>query len=227
MAKNFYGVLGVAQTATEEEIRRTFRELARQRHPDRFEGAEKVKAEREFQEITEAFNVLADARRRRIHDRELEGAGRGPASPRTGGSAPSASGAEDQAKLLRAVLAEGVKAYKRQDFAAAAESFGRATRIDPGSPQAWYNLALTQSHQSGGGPRARRAIEKACELEPMKPAYLKLAGRLYAEAGMKSRAEGFLENALAWGGPDDEVESTLAALRGESRGRRGFFGKVR
>jgi curved DNA-binding protein CbpA len=67
MARDFYSVLAVPRNATEEQIRQRFRELARLRHPDRFQGTEKEKAEREFQEITQAFNILADAERRRQH----------------------------------------------------------------------------------------------------------------------------------------------------------------
>ena len=220
MAKNFYAVLGVAPTATEDEIRRRFRKLARERHPDRFQGEEKARAEREFQEVTQAFNVLADTERRRVHDADLAGHGSGGSRPATG-SGPQ----EDQTALLRATLAQGVQLYRAGDHAAAADSFVRATTIDPESPQAWYNLALTQSRQQGRSARAREAIEKALEIEPMKPAYLKLAGRLYADAGMKTRAEKYLEKALTWGGPDEAIEKTLEELRGESR--RGLFGKAR
>ncbi len=225
MAKNFYAVLGVPQTATEEEIRRRFRKLARERHPDRFQGADKARAEREFQEVTQAFNALVDPERRRVHDGDLASGSGGSGSGKSArGTAPS-GGAEDQAQLLRAVLAQGVQCYKMGDYSAAADSFGRATKIDPESPQAWYNLALTQSRQAGRGARARAAVETACRLDPMKPAYLKLAGRLFAEAGLTSRAEGYLQKALTWGGPDPEVEKKLEELRGG--GRRGLFGKAR
>ena len=224
MAKNFYAVLGVSQTATEEEIRRRFRQLARERHPDRFQGEDKPRAEREFQEVTQAFNVLVDPERRRVHDGDLA-SGTAAAGGKTARASSPGGGAEDQAQLLRAVLAQGVQCYKMGDHAAAADSFGRATKIDPDSPQAWYNLALTQSRLPGRGGRARAAIETACELEPMKPAYLKLAGRLFAEAGMAGRAESYLQKALTWGGPDPEVEKKLEELRGG--GRRGLFGKAR
>ena len=71
MPSDYYAVLGVAREAGAGEIRRRFRELARERHPDRFQGEEKARAEREFQALTEAFNVLYDPARRRLHDAEL------------------------------------------------------------------------------------------------------------------------------------------------------------
>ena len=45
MARDLYAVLAVPRNATEEQIRQRFRETARLRHPDRFQGAEKETAE--------------------------------------------------------------------------------------------------------------------------------------------------------------------------------------
>ena len=65
MARDFYAVLALSRSASEDQIRQRFRELARARHPDRFRGQEKVRAEKDFQDITEAFNALIDPARRR------------------------------------------------------------------------------------------------------------------------------------------------------------------
>jgi len=72
MAKNYYGVLGLAQNATDEDVRRRFKKLAREKHPDRFQGEEKLRVERDFQALTEAFNVLTDPERRRVHDDSVD-----------------------------------------------------------------------------------------------------------------------------------------------------------
>jgi len=217
--KSYYAVLGVARNATEEEIRRRFRKLALEKHPDRFPGQEKQLAEREFQDLTEAFNVLSDAERRRVHDLDLH--------RKAGASGrPGAGPGEDQSQLVKAYLARGVQAYKEGDFGAAAETFERATRVDPENPQAWYNLALTCSRQERLLSRAAGAAERACELEPMKPSYLKLAGRLLVRTGQAVRAQRYLEEALTWGGPDAEIERALGELRGDARSRRGRFGKA-
>lgn len=219
MAKNYYAVLGLAQNATDEEIRRRFKTLAREKHPDRFEAAAKRRAEEDFQAITEAFNVLTSPERRRIHDEDLLRTGK-----------PSRAGAagetEDRSRLVKAMLARGVQAYREGDYGAARETFKRATQVDPKSAQAWYNLAQTCSREERWTSTALAAAEKACELEPMKASYLKLAGRLFAEAGRTERARRFLEAALTWGGSDAEVEAALEELRGRQKGRRGFFGKA-
>lgn len=217
MARNYYAVLGVPQNATDEEIRRRFKALAREKHPDRHQGEAKRQAEQDFQTLTEAFNVLTDAARRRIHDADLSRAGA--PSRRPGG------GGEDRGQLVKATLARGVKAYKAGDLTSARESFERASQLDPKSAQAWYNLALTCSRHEKWLSGALTAAETACELEPMKPSYLKLAGRVFARAGRTERARRFLEEALTWGGSDPEVEDALEELRGQ-KARRGFFGKA-
>jgi curved DNA-binding protein CbpA len=226
MAKNYYVVLGVSQDASDREIRTRFKELARQNHPDRFEGEEKREAERSFQELTEAFNVLTHAERRRVHDAGLTH----PGGRRTASDpAPGAAESGDRAQLVRAYLARGVRAYKEGDYSSAAESFDRATEVDPKNPQAWYNLALTCSRQKRLLRRALDAIEQACELEPMKISYRKLAGKLYVQAGLEGRAEEHYKKALSWVGSDVEIEQALQELRtkgarsGSSK-RKGFFG---
>jgi len=215
MAKNYYGVLGLPQNATDEDVRRRFKKLARENHPDRFQGEEKLRAERDFQAITEAFNVLTDPERRRVHDADLTRAG----------SSQSGSSAGDPSQMVKAFLAHGVKAYKAGDYATARESFEQATQVDPENSQGWYNLALTYSRQERWRIGALRAAERACELEPMKPAYLKLAGRIFARAGRTEQAERYLQKALTWGGSDAEIEAELEELRGHQKGRRGLFGK--
>jgi curved DNA-binding protein CbpA len=65
--KDYYGVLGVAAEATDDELRRVYRRLALQWHPDRNPG--RPEAEERFKEISEAYAVLIDAAKRREYDR--------------------------------------------------------------------------------------------------------------------------------------------------------------
>jgi curved DNA-binding protein len=64
--KDYYQVLGVAKTASQGEIRKAFRALARQHHPD--VAKDKKAAEGRFKEINEAYEVLGDAERRKKYD---------------------------------------------------------------------------------------------------------------------------------------------------------------
>ncbi len=64
--KDFYKILGVAKDATEADIKKTYRKLARQFHPDSNPGD--AKAEAKFKEISEAFSVLSDKEQRKEYD---------------------------------------------------------------------------------------------------------------------------------------------------------------
>jgi curved DNA-binding protein CbpA len=212
MIKSYYDVLAVPQNATSEQVRARFLDLTRQRHPDRFQGAEKERAEREFQEITAAFNVLSNPERRRQHDLDL-------ARPLV------QSQAADPGQLARVYLQRGVRAYKGRNYLEAAENFDRATKAQPDNARAWHHLALASSHQRRWLSRATVAIAKACELEPMNADFLKLAGRICESAGMTLRAEQYYNESLKWGGDDPEVERRLDELRkAAKKSKQGFFG---
>ncbi len=140
MARDFYAVLGVPRNATEEQIRQRFRELARERHPDRFQGAEKQQAEIEFQEITQAFNMLSDPERRRQHDLEL-------ARPRT----PTARSA---AARRASTCSAASRPTRRRTSSRRPTTSTAPPRPIPPTRQAWHHLALACSQQPSWLPRA-------------------------------------------------------------------------
>jgi tetratricopeptide (TPR) repeat protein len=209
MARDFYAILSVPKNATEEQIRQRFRQVARERHPDRFLGDQKTTAEAAFQEITQAFNVLSDPERRRQHDLELNRPKEGPSDPK---------------QLARVYLQRGVKAYREKNLLEAADNFDRATRADPVSAQAWYNLALTCVQNPVWIERAVTAIERACELEPMNPGYWKQAGRICGLGGQNERAAACYRKAIEWGDDDPAIQQALDDLAKPSR--RSLFGKT-
>jgi len=64
--KDYYGTLGVKNTATPEEIRKAFRKAARRYHPDVNPGDKR--AEEKFKEISEANDILSDEKKRKVYD---------------------------------------------------------------------------------------------------------------------------------------------------------------
>ncbi|MBI4094638.1 MAG: molecular chaperone DnaJ [Candidatus Liptonbacteria bacterium] len=63
MAKNYYQILGVGKSASEEEIKKAYRKLAHKYHPDKHGGDEK-----KFKEINEAYQVLSNSEKRERYD---------------------------------------------------------------------------------------------------------------------------------------------------------------
>jgi molecular chaperone DnaJ len=79
--RDYYQILGVPRTATQEDIKRAFRQLAREYHPD---VNQDPRADERFKEINEAYQVLSDPARRAQYDRGGRvplGAGPGDPSP--------------------------------------------------------------------------------------------------------------------------------------------------
>src|SRR5262245_24508086 len=128
MKVNYYEVLGVERSANEQQIRDRFRQLARENHPDRYRGPDKAEAERKFQNLTEAVNVLTNPARRKQHDAEL-----------ASGKSVSPT---DFTQVAKVYLGKGVKAWKEGDIRAAYENFDMAVKHNPQDAKAFHYLAL-------------------------------------------------------------------------------------
>ncbi|MFI1160574.1 molecular chaperone DnaJ [Streptomyces sioyaensis] len=85
--KDYYKVLGVPKDATEAEIKKAYRKLAREYHPDANKGD--AKAEERFKEISEANDILGDSKRRKEYDEARALFGNGGFRPGPGGGGGS------------------------------------------------------------------------------------------------------------------------------------------
>lgn len=66
--RDYYEILGVKKSASLEEIRKSYRELALRYHPDRVPHEQKKESEEKFKEISEAYAILSDSQKRALYD---------------------------------------------------------------------------------------------------------------------------------------------------------------
>src|ERR1043166_8062284 len=123
--EDYYHVLGVDRKATPEEIRKVYRRLARKYHPDVNPGDKA--AEERFKKITEAYDVLSDAKKRQMYDRVgyyQEGAGAPPPPGARGGRPGDFSGfdfsdwAETESEAARPIFRDLFSNFSRRGEAA-------------------------------------------------------------------------------------------------------------
>ncbi len=97
--RDYYEVLGVGRSSTEEEIKKAYRKLAVKYHPDKNPGDHE--AEDRFKELGEAYDVLMDPQKRGAYDRY------GHAAFQQGGGMGGAGGFHDPFDLFREVFGAG------------------------------------------------------------------------------------------------------------------------
>jgi len=98
MAEDYYKTLGVSRNASQGDIQKAYRELARKYHPDL--NPNNAAAKQKFQEVQKAFDVLNDSEKREMYDRygsafESMGGGPGRGDPQWGAAGPSQFHFED------------------------------------------------------------------------------------------------------------------------------------
>jgi len=67
MPKDYYEILGVSRDASSDDLKKAYRRLARENHPDTSKDPKEV-AEEKFKEISEAYEVLSDEGKRKTYD---------------------------------------------------------------------------------------------------------------------------------------------------------------
>lgn len=113
MARDYYGILGVAKNASDQDIKRAYRKLARELHPDVNPSED---AQHKFGEVTTAYEVLSDPQKRKIVDLggdPMDGGGRGGAGAATRSPASAASATSWTPSSARPAAAEAVAGVAR------------------------------------------------------------------------------------------------------------------
>ena len=193
---NYYEILGVPRKATSAEVRAAYVRLARERHPDRFtDPAEKARAHEFFKELTTAFNILSNDRRRQEYDQEQ--------------SKPKAAA---PLEIARQAFETGAQKLKARDFHEAVQQFRVAVRLVPEDARYHAALGSALSHNPHWIREAIESVERAIQLAPEEPAlHIELA-RLLDGQGLKLRARKAAEAALRLAPQDPRVIVAAAEL---------------
>ena len=156
--KDYYAVLGVPQGATEKEITRAYRKLAKQYHPDANPGNKE--AEERFKEISAAYDVLGDAEKRKEYDevREMVASGVGPAVRAASAAArwpaaPAASRTSGSTTRRPAAISADLSATCSAGGARSAAVATRARRARSAARTSRPSCTSTSSTRSTASPR--------------------------------------------------------------------------
>ncbi|GAA3299973.1 hypothetical protein GCM10020295_39490 [Streptomyces cinereospinus] len=176
--KDYYKVLGVPKDATEAEIKKAYRKLAREFHPDANKG--NVKAEERFKEISEANDILGDPKKRKEYDeaRALFGNGGFGPGPGAGGGTFNFDlgdlfgGAQGEGRRAAASAADSVTSSGACSTGAArpapGPSRGAARTSSPRSPSASPRRSRARPSRCAC-PRRRRARPAPAPATPTAP----------------------------------------------------------
>lgn len=195
-----YVLLGVGPTASGDEIRKTYFNLARQLHPDRLAALgiadEAHVAHKVFAQLNTAFSILSDTKRRTEYDNLL---GRGGEAAL---AAEQAKADELASKIFASEEAykKGESALKREDLPTAITELARAVELNPDEPDfyalhAWA-LFCAAADKNSVARQTKATLEKAIQRSPkaINPRFY--LGRMFRMLGHDKEALGLFRDVL-------------------------------
>jgi curved DNA-binding protein CbpA len=228
MAPTHYQVLGIATSASLDDIKKAYRNLAKTHHPDKAKSPEeKAKLEDLFAAITTAYNILKDDEQRKSYDAALakapsplssgpvapagaaaaaavaaaaSPAGKAPTGTAAAGGSPGAS--KDTEKGRKDVgmraFAQGMKLYQIGDYARALDFLRAAVQSWPEEAQFHDRLATCLLRLKRNFSEALSSAQKAAEMDPYKSDYKMHLAELYEAVGSHDKALATYKDILQW-----------------------------
>jgi curved DNA-binding protein CbpA len=202
MDPDYYAILGLAKTASPDDIKKAYLRLARDNHPDRIRDPEqKVEADRKFQLITEAYNQLREEKARREYDRTLDRKVRTP---------------EEEARLF---FKNGELQEQSREYTNALKYYYEAMRLQPEKLEYMLAAGRILSMDKGKQRQAAELYEQAMAKHPASPEPCLELGALYMRPGMHLRAKRVYETAIRQFPQVPELKRKLAeAVAAEKKG---------
>ena len=198
-----YDILGVPRTATQDEVKKRYRELARQLHPD--VNQNNPTASRQFSQVTQAYKTLSDPDTRRVHDAELtlkeqkeKNVAARQAASAPGGARPTAAGggasaanrprsnAPNPGVESARLTGEARSAFLRDRPVEARSLAEQAIRLNRRNADAWEVLGDVFRRQ-GRSEEAVNAYSMSLQINPRNPSVMQRLERMAKAAGPGSR----------------------------------------
>lgn len=184
MTEDYYNILGISSEATDTDIKRAFRRLVKQYHPDsQYAKENPSEAEAQFLRIKEAYEILSDREKRLRYDHLRQ---RSMTIPD-----------EVRSEKARVFYLKGIKAYKKESYEKASALFRNAVEIEPDNALYCSWLGLSLSKQNGLLHDARKWCERATVLDPSNSDYHVNLALVYREAGIHSLFLKHINRAIA------------------------------
>jgi curved DNA-binding protein CbpA len=173
-----FQVLGVNNTMSPEELKKVYFKLAKRYHPDRHLEPEmadvKQKLEALFARVHDAYHrVSASEQHQQFEEKHAE---------------EYVENYVEKTGKAVAYFNAGIKDFKAGNFWGAAESFAWSVRLDPVKAPYFYYYALSLARIPRRAREAEENLQKAIEIDPLKPEYHLELGKLYLKAGLRPKA---------------------------------------
>jgi curved DNA-binding protein CbpA len=218
--KNYYDLLGVSISASQDEIKKSYYSLAKKFHPDRYHQSTaddlKTALDTIFSTLSQAYDTLKVPATRASYDSK---ALRTELASEVGADAPSGppGSAAPQQKLADLNYRQGRGYYDQQDYWSAIQAFRQSVRIDPENARYRYWLAMSLSKNAKYRREAEEHFLKAIEIDQFVAEYFVGLGLLYKDAGLAKRSENQFRKALEVSPGNKSAQGALDALLGTDK----------